>query len=91
MARILNLPVVITSSREERAQGPILPEIADVLPEAHAAWVKRPGVVNAWAYPDFHKALLATGRKYLIMAGVTTDVSSSQPSTLRSKGSPCRP
>ena len=74
MARILNLPVVITSSQEERAQGPILPEIAEILPEAHAARVKRPGVVNAWAYPDFHKAVLATGRKNLIMAGVTTDV-----------------
>jgi len=74
MARILNLPVVITSSQEERAQGPILPEIAEILPEAHAARVKRPGVVNAWAYADFKKAVLATGRKNLIMAGVTTDV-----------------
>ena len=74
MARILNLPVVITSSQEERAQGPILPEIAQVLPEAYAARVKRPGVVNAWAYPDFRNAVLSTGRKNLIMAGVTTDV-----------------
>lgn len=74
MARILNLPVVITSSQEENAQGPILPEIANILPEAFAARVKRPGVVNAWAYEDFHKAVLATGRKNLIMAGVTTDV-----------------
>jgi len=74
MARILNLAVVITSSQEERAQGPILPEIAQVLPEAYAARVKRPGVVNAWAYPDFRNAVLSTGRKNLIMAGVTTDV-----------------
>ena len=34
----------------------------------------RTRVVNAWAYPDFRKAVLATGRKNLIMAGVTTDV-----------------
>ncbi|MFM1909044.1 MAG: hypothetical protein RLZZ591_2721 [Pseudomonadota bacterium] len=74
MAKILNLPVVITSSQEENAQGPILPEIANILPEAFAARVKRPGVVNAWAYEDFHKAVVATGRKNLIMAGVTTDV-----------------
>ncbi|HVJ40369.1 MAG TPA: isochorismatase family protein [Dongiaceae bacterium] len=74
MAKILNLPTVITSSQEDRAQGPILPEIAQVLPEAHAARVKRPGVVNAWAYPAFRNAVLATGRKNLIMAGVTTDV-----------------
>ncbi|MEZ1423110.1 isochorismatase family protein [Pseudomonas monteilii] len=74
MAKILNMPVVITSSQEDQAQGPILPEIAQVLPDAYAARVKRPGVVNAWEYSDFHKAVLATGRKNLIMAGVTTDV-----------------
>jgi len=74
MAKILNMPVVITSSQEDRAQGPILPQIAEILPEAHAARIKRPGVVNAWAYPDFRDAVLATGRKNLIMAGVTTDV-----------------
>lgn len=74
LAKILNLPTVITSSQEDRAQGPIMPEIAEILPEAHAARIKRPGVVNAWAYPDFRDAVLATGRKHLIMAGVTTDV-----------------
>lgn len=74
MAKILDLPVVITSSQEDRAQGPILPEIASVLPTAHAARIKRPGVVNAWDYPEFHDAVLATGRPNLIMAGVTTDV-----------------
>jgi nicotinamidase-related amidase len=74
MAKILGLPTIITSSQEDRAQGPILPEIAEVLPEAHAARVKRPGVVNAWAYPAFRDAVLATGKPNLIMAGVTTDV-----------------
>lgn len=74
MSRILSLPTVITSSQEDRAQGLILPAIADILPEAHAARIKRPGVVNAWAYPAFRDAVLATGKTNLIMAGVTTDV-----------------
>jgi nicotinamidase-related amidase len=74
MAKILGIPVVITSSQEDHAQGPILPKIAEILPAEHAARVKRPGVVNAWAYPAFRDAVLATGRKKLIMAGVTTDV-----------------
>lgn len=74
MAAILDLPIVITSSQEDRAQGPVLPAIAEILPKQHAARIKRPGVVNAWAYPDFRNAVLATGRKNLIMAGVTTDV-----------------
>lgn len=74
MAKILNLPVVITSSQEDRAQGPILPEIAELLPAEHAARIRRPGVVNAWAYPAFREAVIATGKLNLIMAGVTTDV-----------------
>ncbi|MFC3651513.1 isochorismatase family protein [Dyella humi] len=74
MAKILNMPVVITSSQEDHAQGPILPEIAETQPKAYAARIKRPGVVNAWAYAPFRDAVLATGRKNLIMAGVTTDV-----------------
>lgn len=74
MAKILNMPVVITSSQEDHAQGPILPEIAEIQPKAYAARIKRPGVVNAWAYAPFRDAVLTTGRKNLIMAGVTTDV-----------------
>ncbi|QEE30720.1 isochorismatase family protein [Terriglobus albidus] len=74
MAKILNIPTVVTSSQEDHAQGPILPEIARILPEAYEARIKRPGVVNAWAYPAFKAAVEATGRKNLIMAGVTTDI-----------------
>lgn len=74
MAKVLNLPIVLTSSQEDHAQGPIHPEIVRVIPDAHAARIRRPGVVNAWRYPAFKQAVLATGRKNLIMAGVTTDV-----------------
>ena len=36
--------------------------------------VKRVGIVNAWADKNFSAAVKATGRKQLIMAGVTTDI-----------------
>ncbi len=74
MAKALAMPCVITSSQEDHAQGPIMPEIAAILPAEHDSRIKRPGVVNAWAYPSFRDAVVATGRKHLIMAGVTTDV-----------------
>lgn len=74
MTRILDMPVVMTSSQEDYVQGPLLPELNDLLPEAFAARIKRPGVVNAWAYAPFTEAVEATGRKNLIMAGVTTDI-----------------
>jgi len=74
IAKILGIPTVMTSSQEDHAQGPLLPEIAAILPDAYEARIKRPGVVNAWAYPAFKAAVEATGKKNLIMAGVTTDV-----------------
>jgi len=74
MAKILGIPTVLTASQEDRAQGPLLPELSSILPDAFAARIKRPGVVNAWAYPAFKAAVVATGKKNLIMAGVTTDV-----------------
>ena len=73
-AKILNIPVVLTSSQEENLQGPLMPELQQVLPDAFAARVKRAGIVNAWSDPNFKKAVKATGRRNLIMAGVTTDV-----------------
>lgn len=73
-AKILNMPVVLTSSQEDHAQGPLIPELEQILPEAFAARVRRPGIVNAWNDPNFKKAVEATGRRNLIMAGLTTDV-----------------
>lgn len=73
-ARILGLPVVLTSSQEDRLQGPLMPELAEILPEAFAARIKRAGIVNAWNDPAFKAAVEATGRRQLIMGGVTTDV-----------------
>lgn len=46
-AAILKMPVVLTSSMEEYAQGPLLPELADILPHEFAARIKRLGIVNA--------------------------------------------
>jgi len=74
MAKILGIPTILTASQEDRAQDPLLPELSSILPDAYAARIKRPGVVNAWAYPAFKAAVVATGKKNLIMAGVTTDV-----------------
>lgn len=73
-AKILNLPVVLTSSQEENMQGVLLPELQEIIPEAFAVRVKRAGIVNAWNDPNFKNAVAATGRKNLIMAGVTTSV-----------------
>lgn len=74
IAAALNLPVVLTSSMEENVQGPLIPELAEILPEAFAARVKRPGIVNAMHHDGFNRAVKALGRKKLFVAGVTTEI-----------------
>ncbi len=73
-AQVFGLPTVITTSQESMFQGPIFPELAALLPDAHEARVKRAGIVNAWDDSNFLTAVRNTGRTHLIMAGVTTDV-----------------
>jgi nicotinamidase-related amidase len=73
-AKILKLPTVLTSSMEEAAQGPLLSELEAILPTEFAARVKRLGIVNAMDDELFASAVKATGRKRLILAGVTNDV-----------------
>lgn len=70
------MPVVLTSSQETNldVQGPLMPELADILPDAYAGRIKRQGVVNAWDDENFARAVRETGRRKLVMAGVTTDV-----------------
>lgn len=73
-ASILKLPVVLTSSMEEYAQGPLLSELETILPDPFSARIKRFGIVNAMDDENFAKAVKETGRKKLIVAGVTNDV-----------------
>jgi len=40
----------------------------------NATYINRPGQINAWDNQDFVDAVNATGRKKLIISGVSTDV-----------------
>ena len=60
-ARILGIPTVLTSSQEDRVQGPLLHEFRDILPEAFEKRIKREGIVNAWTDANFKAAIEATG------------------------------
>lgn len=73
-AAILGIPTVLTSSMEEHAQGPLLPELEAILPAQFAARIRRLGIVNAMEDENFAAAVRATGRSKLIIAGVTNDV-----------------
>jgi nicotinamidase-related amidase len=73
-AAILKMPVVLTSSMEEYAQGPLLSELEQILPVEFASRIKRLGIVNAMDDENFAAAVKATGRNKLVIAGVTNDV-----------------
>jgi nicotinamidase-related amidase len=72
LAKYFKLPTILTTSFEEGPNGPLVPELKEIFPTA--AYIARPGNINAWDNEDFVKAVKATGRKQLILAGVVTEV-----------------
>ena len=72
VAKFFKLPTILTTSFEDGPNGPIVPELKAMF--ADAPYIPRPGQINAWDNADFVKAVKATGRKQLIIAGVVTDV-----------------
>jgi hypothetical protein len=73
-ATIMGMPVILTSSMEDFVQGPLLAEFTTICPEAYANRIKRMGIVNAMEDEAFAAAVAATGRKKIVVAGVTNDV-----------------
>lgn len=71
-AKFFDLPTVLTTSFEQGPNGPILPELKGMFPDA--PYIARPGQINAWDNEEFVKAVEATGKKQLIIAGIVTDV-----------------
>ncbi|MDP2314720.1 MAG: isochorismate family cysteine hydrolase YcaC [Pseudomonadota bacterium] len=72
LGKLYDLPTVLTTSFEEGPNGPMMPELRAVFP--NAPYIPRPGQINAWDNDDFVKAVRATGRKQLLLAGIVTDV-----------------
>ena len=71
-AKALGIPTVLTTSLEQGSNGKLMKGITDSF--AGHPCVQRQGIVNAWDDPRFVAEVQKTGRRTLIMAGVTTDV-----------------
>ena len=71
-AKFFYLPTILTTSFEGGPNGPLMPELKEMF--ADAPYIARPGQINAWDNEDFVKAIKATGKKQLIIAGVVTEV-----------------
>ena len=72
LAKFFDLPTILTTSFEQGPNGPLVPELKEMFPDA--PYIARPGQINAWDNEDFVKAVKATGKKQLIIAGVVTEV-----------------
>ncbi len=71
-AKYFELPTILTTSFEQGPNGPLVPELKEMFPDA--PYIARPGNINAWDNEDFVNAVKATGRKQLIIAGIVTEV-----------------
>lgn len=71
-AKFFDLPVILTTSFEDGPNGPLMQQLIELFPNAPK--IARPGQINAWDNDEFVKAIEATGKKQLIIAGVVTDV-----------------
>src|SRR5882762_4873712 len=68
--KVLGVPTIVTATTPEM-WGPTIPELTQALPGIS---IINRTTVNAFDEPRFAKAVEATGRKKLIIAGVSTEV-----------------
>ncbi|WP_431024053.1 isochorismate family cysteine hydrolase YcaC [Halomonas sp. H5] len=72
IAKFFDIPTILTTSFETGPNGPIVPELKEMFPQA--PYFARPGQINAWDNEEFVAAIKATGKKQLLIAGVVTEV-----------------
>jgi len=72
IAKVFKLPTVVTTSIPDGPNGPVLSIVTEIMPDATV--VNRNGEIDAFDLDEFKDAVAATGRKKLILIGITTDV-----------------
>lgn len=54
MAKVVGMPTITTASMPDGPNGPIMPEITDILGDEV---IERAGEINAWKSPEFKRQL----------------------------------
>jgi nicotinamidase-related amidase len=73
MAVDYKMPLLLTTTMEE-VVGPTITDIQSVAADAFAKRFKRGGQLSCFDDPGLREAAKATGRKNMILAGLTTDI-----------------
>jgi len=83
-AKVLNLPIIVTTTARDSMWGPTFPELLEALPGVPI--IDRSSV-NAFDDPKVAQAITATGHKKLIFVGISLEVCAAFPAiTAVSKG-----
>jgi nicotinamidase-related amidase len=69
-AKLFGIPLVISTVAKDSFSGPFMPEVTDLFPKLGI--IDRTSI-NAWLDPAFRKAILATDRKKIVVAGLWTE------------------
>ncbi len=69
-AKLFGVPTVISTVARDSFSGPFMPEVTGLFPELDV--IDRTSI-NSWLNPNFRKAVQATGRKKLVIAGLWTE------------------
>ncbi len=72
IAKLYSIPVVLSTSAETGPNGPMLPELTQIL--SNVSVIKRNGEINAWDNTEFKNTVKSLNRKKLVIAGISTDV-----------------
>ena len=72
VAHLAKIPTFTTASVPDGPNGPLIPDIHQANPDA--VYIPRTGQINAWDNPAWVKAIEATKRKTLLIAGTLTSV-----------------
>ncbi|KAM0332105.1 hypothetical protein ACHAQA_002377 [Verticillium albo-atrum] len=72
VAQAFDLPIVLTTSADTGANGPLFGEILEMFPDAPL--IRRGGEINAWDNSDIREAIAKTNKSQIIIAGILTDV-----------------
>jgi len=72
-SKIFNVATIITTVAEESFSGPVFPEVEEFYPQATSNYIDRTSM-NTWEDEAAYKAITATGKKKIVLAGLWTGV-----------------
>jgi nicotinamidase-related amidase len=72
-SRIFNVPTIVTTVAESSFTGPVFPEVEEFYPQLTSNYLDRTSM-NTWEDGPAYNAIVATGKRKVVLAGLWTSV-----------------